>query len=112
MKSILSLVLIFAALTAGAQVFDKSEAEISEVLQTEPAFDFILDYEVPTYVMTVQDELQGALEIYRIDYVTVENESKCEYITFDPEISYLEFTGIDCSQPVDDVIDEGLREID
>jgi len=92
--------------------FSNSEAEISEVLQTDKTFDFILDYEVPEHVQTVVDDLLGNIEIYKLDYVDNNNNSKCEYITFDPEINFLKLTGITCDQPVEDVIDENLREID
>lgn len=92
--------------------FANSEAEISEVLQTNLAYNFILDYEVPVYIETVEYKYVGSIEIYKLDYVTIENESKCEYITFDPEINYLELTNVTCDKPVDHVIDEDLREID
>ena len=73
-------------------------------------FNFILDYEVPEHVQTIVDDAKGNIEIYKLDYVDVKNISKCEYITFDPEINFLKLTGVSCDQNVDDVIDEDLRD--
>jgi|GEM_PF-2826110 len=92
--------------------FENSEAEISEVLQTDQSFDFILDYEVPLFVTKVRDDIEGDIEIYKLGYVNTDNEFICEYITFDPERNHLELTGVTCDKPVDDVIDEDLIEID
>jgi hypothetical protein len=90
--------------------FSNSEAEISEVLQTDSTFSFILDYEVPEHIQTIVDDLKGNIEIYKLEYVDNDNNVKCEYITFDPEIDYLKFTGVTCDRSVEDVIDENLRE--
>jgi len=92
--------------------FSQNEAEISEVLQTNDSFGFVLDYEVPVYLETIFDDLRGNTEIYLLDYVTRENVSICEYITFEPESQFLTFTGVTCGQSIDNVIDERLKEID
>ena len=89
----------------------ESAAEISEALQTDKRFSFILDYELPPYVTTVKDVVNGDVEIFKLDYVDVKNVSFCKYITFDPETNFLELTNVNCDQPVDEVIEENLREL-
>jgi len=94
---------------ASGALSESSEAEISEVLQTESRFSDILDYETPLYMTTLEDEINGNLEVFKLDYVKTNNKIFCEYVIFDPETKFLSFTDISCDSPVDEVIEEGLR---
>jgi len=99
-------------LIASGALSDSSSAEISEVLQTNAEFSHILDYEAPLYMTTLKDEINGDLEIFQLDYVNTDNKSFCEFIIFDPETKFLSFTGVSCNKPVDEVIEEGLKQED
>lgn len=91
--------------------FLHNEEEISEVLQTSKQYAFVLDYEVPEFVGIEKDEFHGDRELYKLNYVTTDNVSKCEYITFDAELSYVDFIGVNCSVHPDEVF-EGREQED
>ncbi|MGH1468611.1 MAG: hypothetical protein ACRBBP_07005 [Bdellovibrionales bacterium] len=99
--------------------------ELITLLNESVYFGHILSYERPLFQASFNTDT-GIIEIYKLTYTypvygegdgyhngeeaeeIIGQESKCEYITYDPDIRDYSLTDVSCDDPYTDVIDEGL----
>ncbi len=98
--------------------------ELITLLNESIYFGYITSYERPVFQASYRTDT-GIIEIYKLTYTypiygdegfhngeeageIIGQESKCEFITYDPDIRDYSLTDVSCENPYTDVIDEGL----